>query len=394
MFTGPGDCAYASNYAGLEYDPEYLIEIPVVWHVLTTASGFGDVTDQEITDQMAILNADYRPAFGAPGRDTGIQFRLATTDPAGNPTTGITRTANTTWFNDGGAYAANLAWDTTRYLNIYTMNPMGGGGVIGYVVDLPQSGIVGIPDDGVRMLHSAIASTDLNQVLAHEIGHYLGLYHTFGTTGACTNNSCQTQGDLICDTNPHQGPSGFCANTQGSCAGLPTPINNFMNYQEEPCIFDFTPNQIQRMRCTLENYRSLLFTALPIGTPYCTATANSTGAIGLLEATGLDTVSSNRFHLTATNLPSGQFAFCIGSQTQSFVQNPGSSQGNLCLGGTLARFNTQVAPTTAGTYTATLDLTSFPLNPTAAVQAGESWNFQCWHRDTLAGQPTSNFTQA
>ncbi|MEZ5974210.1 MAG: PQQ-dependent sugar dehydrogenase [Planctomycetota bacterium] len=125
---------------------------------------------------------------------------------------------------------------------------------------------------------------------------------------------------------------------------------------------------------------------------YCQATANSTGTNGLLFHGGSLNVSDNNFALIAANLPQSQFAYMLGGTAQGFVANPGGSDGNLCLGGSLVRFNapSQIGmPDFLGVFSVTLDLTNFPANPTVAVQGGETWYFQCWHRENNGG---SNFT--
>ncbi|MEM1450286.1 MAG: lectin-like protein [Planctomycetota bacterium] len=132
-----------------------------------------------------------------------------------------------------------------------------------------------------------------------------------------------------------------------------------------------------------------------IGTNYCVANPNSTGSIGVTSATGSTTVSTNSFNLVADGLPNSTFGFFITSQTQGFVANPGGSQGNICVGGAVGRFQMQVQNTGAtGSITIPADLTAFP-NPsmgTVAVMPGDTWNFQAWHRDSVGGGATSNFT--
>ena len=84
----------------------------------------------------------------------------------------------------------------------------------------------------------------------------------------------------------------------------------------------------------------------------------------------------------------------LASQTQGFVPFAGGSQGNLCLGGVIARFVADLTLAAAdGTMTFDPHLTDVPLAPPREVQAGETWNFQVWYRDVAAG-PTSNFTDA
>ncbi|MEM8709622.1 MAG: hypothetical protein AAGG01_01605, partial [Planctomycetota bacterium] len=79
-----------------------------------------------------------------------------------------------------------------------------------------------------------------------------------------------------------------------------------------------------------------------------------------------------------------------------FSSMPGGSQGNLCLSGSIGRFDGpgQIQATKAlGRAVLQLDLDSHPTpSGPVAVQAGETWSYQCWFRDSTAGAPTSNFS--
>lgn len=133
-----------------------------------------------------------------------------------------------------------------------------------------------------------------------------------------------------------------------------------------------------------------------LGTNYCgPANANSTGMGGEISATGSSVAANNDFTVTASNLPTGQFAYFIASRTQGFVAGPGGSQGNLCVLGNIARFNRsgEVGAITGGQFQLQLPLGDFPEPAgSVAVMAGDTWNFQCWHRDSSSTGSTSNFT--
>jgi hypothetical protein len=132
-----------------------------------------------------------------------------------------------------------------------------------------------------------------------------------------------------------------------------------------------------------------------LGTSYCAAAVNSTGGTAAMSATGSAVASANSVELTASGLPNNAFGFFLTSRTQGFVANPGGSQGNLCLSGSIGRY---VGPGqimnsgTTGSIRIALDLTRQP-TPTGfvAVVAGDTWNFTAWHRDVVAGAATSNF---
>ena len=128
----------------------------------------------------------------------------------------------------------------------------------------------------------------------------------------------------------------------------------------------------------------------------CQVTANSTGAEGSLVGSGSSFVSDD-LTLQAQNLPIGQFGLLLVSDAQGFAALPAGSQGNLCLGGSIGRFNNLVqASGPQGTIAFPIDLSQLPTptGPASAV-AGETWFFQTWHRDQLpSGASTSNFTSA
>lgn len=134
----------------------------------------------------------------------------------------------------------------------------------------------------------------------------------------------------------------------------------------------------------------------PIGTNYCMANNNGTGVPTEISAVGSPAVADNDVTLSISNATTNAFAFFLTSQTQGLSMNPGGSAGNLCLGGAIGRYvgPGQIQNTgSAGQASLVLDLTTTP-TPTGlvSVQAGETWNFVCWHRDSIGGSPTSNFS--
>lgn len=244
-----GDCTTAQTILQAEYWPSQTYTIPVVFHVITKTDGTGNVTDQEIRDQITVLNEDYRAissTMGASGYDTKIQFTLA----------GITRTVNNTWFNDENElqYKTALKWDTTRYLNVYTNSASG---YLGYSY-FPQES-AGNVYDGVVALYETVGGRnngyspyDQGRTLTHEIGHYMGLYHTF--EGGCSNS--YTSGDLIMDT-PAEAEDHYGCTQTYSC-GAADDIRNYMNYTDDSCMEHFTREQANRAVCSLRNYRPYL----------------------------------------------------------------------------------------------------------------------------------------
>lgn len=240
-----GDCTMALTSIRDDYYPKIALVVPVYFHVIYKSDGTGNISDQNIKDQIAVLNKDFR----AEGYDTMIQFSLE----------GITRTCNDGWFNDKNEneYKQALGKNQTRYLNVYSNTASG---YLGYSY-FPQTN-AGDTLDGVVVLYETVGGRDngfstYNQgrTLVHEIGHYLGLLHTFEGY-SCDNG--YSSGDLIMDTNPESTDHYSCIQTY-SC-GEEDPIHNFMNYTPDSCMTHFTKEQANRMVCALINYRPRLYT--------------------------------------------------------------------------------------------------------------------------------------
>lgn len=266
------DCGYFSTTIQPRYDALFYYDVPVVFHVIQDTDGAGFLDAQTIQDQIDVLNEDFQAlpgTPGAPGNRAMIRFHLATQDPAGNPSTGITYATNHTWYLDHGSYWTTLAWDTDRFVNVYTNLASGN---FGYVPDWPQGGIVGQKLDRIVVWWEAVGKAptagwplNMGRTLTHEMGHYFGLDHTF--VGGCSNpNGCYASGDLICDTSREAMATLGCPASKVSC-NSPDPIHNYMDYTDDPCLWEFTLEQVNRMRCTLEHWRPDLFQVRPRARP-------------------------------------------------------------------------------------------------------------------------------
>ena len=227
------------------------ITVPVYVHVITSSTGAGDVTAL-VPRQIAVLNQ----AYGA----AGVRFDLENT----------TVTVNDAWYNVGfgskeeKAMKSALRQGGANALNIYTANL--GGGLLGWAT-FPKSYKSQPEDDGVIVLDQSLPggnaefanSTEPDGVLSynigdtgtHEVGHWLGLYHTF-------QNGCSASGDLVDDTPAEASPQFFCIE-RDSCANRPgiDPIHNFMDYVDDACMDEFTGGQDSRMRDQFATYRGI-----------------------------------------------------------------------------------------------------------------------------------------
>lgn len=136
-----------------------------------------------------------------------------------------------------------------------------------------------------------------------------------------------------------------------------------------------------------------------IGAPYCQpAVANSTGSPALCRAFGSDERASDRVLLVAFQLPNNSFGYFLTSITQGLVVGPGGSQGDLCLGGDIGRYNAsgQVFNSLSvgrAELALALGATPTPALGLISIQAGETWHYQAWYRDANPTS-TSNFTDA
>lgn len=129
---------------------------------------------------------------------------------------------------------------------------------------------------------------------------------------------------------------------------------------------------------------------------YCgPAVVNSAGLSGTMSAAGSALAANNSLTLIASDLPPNQFGIFVTSRDQAFIPGGGAAgNGNICLGGLIGRFNRPgeiLSTGTGGTFALATDLTNFPQgSTTASVVAGDTWNFQAWHRDSVG--LGSNFT--
>ena len=227
------------------------VTIPVWFHVINNGSlpTNGNVPDAQIDAQIQVLNESYSGGTG--GADTPFRFQLV----------GVTRTTNASWYTMGhGSTAEKQAKAALRVggattLNIYSANL--GGGLLGWAT-FPSSYARDPINDGVVILYSSVpggtaAPYNLGDTATHEVGHWLGLYHTF--QGGCAKQD--HRGDLVADTPAERSPAFGCPVGRDTCKYPGSdPIHNFMDYTDDDCMFELTAGQSLRMDAQWSAYRA------------------------------------------------------------------------------------------------------------------------------------------
>jgi len=247
--------------------------IPVVVHIVYR-TGAQNLSDARVAEQIQVLNDDYRrtnndagnvpAAFAGVVADAEIQFCLASKDPSGSATTGITRTqTSVTNIGGGSSYAYTSQggkdiWDPTLYLNIWVCEL--GGGLLGftYTPGNAPNGRDGVVI-GYQYFGKTGASAPYNRgrTTTHEVGHWLNLEHVWGPgNGGCSSD------DFVSDTPIQNTSNGGCpSHPSASCSNGGDMFMNYMDYVNDNCMNSFTAGQATRMRAAIAGARSGLITS-------------------------------------------------------------------------------------------------------------------------------------
>lgn len=258
---------------------DHIISIPVVVHVLYNNSK-ENISDEQIQSQIDALNLDFQHknadslktshAFYKFTSNTEIEFCLASTDPDGKTTTGITRTKTDSlkFFGVGSEKFSSLGgidnWDPKKYLNIWVCHFDDDAELLGYasfptdLEDYPE-------EDGVVIDYRAFGTigtagtdgfedNDGGRTATHEVGHWLYLEHIWG------DDDCGD--DRVSDTPPQEMDNGGCPtfphNANNSCGSNANGemFMNYMDYVDDHCMVMFTKGQKARMRDAIESWRA------------------------------------------------------------------------------------------------------------------------------------------
>jgi hypothetical protein len=256
------ELAKLENNSNRLASPNATIIIPVAVHFpdATTPTTCLRASAQNQVDLLNLdyngLNSDISQWTSArsfyPNVNTGsldVRFVLANQNhPAG---TGLVNGDLAVTFGTdflGGA-DADSTW--SGYLNLVCRNA--GSGILGY------SPLGGSPSNGQTVVISLSSFGSgagctgyvprspyhLGRTLTHELGHFFNLDHTFA---GCTNTSCTTQGDKVCDTPPSNASVGGCPAAGGTTkCSVKTLTMNYMDYTNDACMYMFTAGQASRM---------------------------------------------------------------------------------------------------------------------------------------------------
>jgi len=231
------DAAYHATHKGVTQTGGVIdVHVHVIYNPTTLQ---GDIPQSQVDDQIDVLNDAYL--------STGWSFNLVSTDFTGNKSYfGMSPGSS----SEASAKSA-LCQGTADDLNLYTANP--GGGLLGWAT-FPSDYSFDPDNDGVVVLYDSLPGGgafpyDEGDTATHEVGHWMGLFHTF--EGGCTK-----PGDSVSDT-PKEKNANFGCPIKDSCkknAGN-DPIENYMDYTDDSCMFQFTAGQDARIDDQFTTYR-------------------------------------------------------------------------------------------------------------------------------------------
>jgi PKD repeat protein len=232
---------------------------------------------RQVESQFAALFNDYRRVPGTNGWGAGvdmeIEFALASKNPQGAPTRGVTFIKNADLADlapqtEDAQLKRTGVWPRTQYLNIWLVDK------ISSDPQMPILGYAQFPDfppgtDGIVLRRDCFGTVgkvggpagvnNLGRTATHELGHWLNLFHPF--QDGCGNSSCLNSGDRVCDTPPTlEANYGLGTDRQNTCTNdapdFPDNPRNYMDYLDDAGVNHFTAGQKARCLATLET-RSL-----------------------------------------------------------------------------------------------------------------------------------------
>jgi len=313
------------------------IVVPVAVHVIASgvSEADGNLPTTQIDAQIDVLNAAFQPY--------GFRFVLAS----------ISRTVNAAWatgMSDGSAneraMKQALSKDTGRFMNVYITDAAGD--LLGWAT-LPSSQSENNFGDGVVLDRETLpggsfAPFNEGDTGTHEVGHWLGLYHTFNED-APSGNPCGGNGDEVSDTPVEASPASGCPTGRDTCPALPgvDPITNFMDYSNDACMVEFSPGQADRMRALTASFRPTISNGVaPLAAP--AAIPFGQVFVDIIARRTVRVVNPAQTPLAVSSITSSNAAF-VPSETSLTVGS-----------GEAVELEVAFVPTEATAYTATLTL--------------------------------------
>ncbi|MBA3664411.1 MAG: T9SS type A sorting domain-containing protein [Bacteroidetes bacterium] len=427
--------------------------LPVVFHMLiknTTnpnpafSATDNNLTQAQIKTALDTLNALFTGAATngkAAGVNTDIQFCLAQVDNFGNAITSYTYTDAmfstpldntnqpqiTAWSN---LVQSSGRFPTTKYINIYVVEDIAGS-VAGFAYMPPAHGssFDGIYIEAQYLLPPALPNnlTYNTTVLTHEMGHYLGMFHTFGicttlsNVCSCTNNNCLFDGDMVCDTPPDfskDATVGTCLTPTNTCNSDVAPLgdgtqpatdindltNNYMDYGDWKCQHSFTQGQVRRMHFMIDDTigprNSLLYSAVCNSNCIATGctvninpiTTTSVSGIQLVNTLTLTAPGPISYSFTANSCgPYNTFSWSVINQSNNTVVQTGVGLGFNATFTATGNYAIVFNASTAGTsplcfQSPTLNIQVVPPpNCAANTDMSGGWNAGSWQRIQYEG---------
>lgn len=247
--------------------------IPVVFYVVYDSNvPSTNVSDQQVGQQLQALNDKFY--------NSGIKFCKPSSNIPLNPSYFQSQTSpGIVRFNDVSMSEhntnsndllnmAHISVTGNKYLRIWIVKSINGSssGILGYAY--PPNGssfydgvVITSNVCGSSLSTNLLANFGEGETLVHEVGHYLGLKHTFEGGCITTYNDCRLDGDLVCDTPAIASMNLYCNTTRNSCVESPPvydAVKNYMDYGTNVCADNFTTGQMERMNYTLATYRAYL----------------------------------------------------------------------------------------------------------------------------------------
>ncbi|MEO1448547.1 MAG: M43 family zinc metalloprotease [Bacteroidota bacterium] len=339
-----------------------VITIPVIVHIIHDGEAVGtgtNLSQSQVNSQIEVLNEDFRRMLGTPGYNTHpdgadieIEFCLATVDPANQVLSepGIERISRQSLNLSAPPYTISFTknnilsgtiWNPDDYMNIWTVNLAND--FLGFA-QLPDSSTLGdlspiqgpANTDGVVITPTAFGREGMaafpyngGRSGTHEVGHWMGLRHTWGD-GNCS------QDDYCSDTPTTDGANYGCPTGEPSCSATPAMIENYMEYTDDACMSIFTECQKTRMRTVMAN--------------------------SVRRASLLNSLACSGQVAPISDFSVNQREVCAGSRLQFQAESPGASTWSWSFQGgtpsTSTQQNPQIDYFQPGTYSVSLTVSN------------------------------------